>query len=314
MTLKPALLLLLLAIPMLSACGSEEQPPPPTIEEKASKAASLYRTIFKAGQYERIPEAEAAMLAVYNEDSKQAEVTFLLGAMYFWSAAEWTRDSTRPQADFFDQVMKMDRFLSEAVELNPSDARAWCFLGAAKLTRWRSEGTPSLFTEATAFIDQCAEMYPHFGLLMVAITSGLQPANSPGFRKAVDAVWKNADVCVGTTMDRANPDFSPYVSRTANLELPFYACWNSPNIPHNLDTFWLIMGDLLVKNNQPDLARKVYANSQLDPGFASWKYKDFYFRQIETADQRAALYRDSNPANDPPIILQAAQCVICHSY
>jgi hypothetical protein len=303
---KRLLVLLIPLLPLITSCGDEEPP-----AEKPSPV-QLFRETFNQGAYERIPEVEAALLEAYEKDPTNAEFAFFLGTLYFWQASEWGRDPSRGSEAQLAQLVKMHRYLNDAVQLNPDDAQAWCFLGSAKMSRARFGNNLGLLNEGIADINKCAEMYPHFGLLMISITHAGMPINSPGFRRAVDSIWNNLEVCINGPIDRTNPDFTPYMSLTSNLEGPYLACWNSPTAPHNLEGFWLIMGDLLVKNNQPDLARRVYDNARLDPAYETWQFKDYLLQQQQTVDQRAALYRDTNPGNDPSVILQTYQCVLCH--
>ncbi|HZI09770.1 MAG TPA: hypothetical protein VE153_05205 [Myxococcus sp.] len=255
---------------------------------------------------------EAALLESFEKDPTNGETAFFLGTLYFWQASEWGRDASRGSDAQLGQLIKMHKYLNEAVRLNPDDAQAWCFLGTAKMSRARFSNSLGLLNEGVADIRKCAEMYPHFGLLMISITHSFLPINSPGFTAAVDSIWTNLDVCINDRIDRNNPDFTPYTSLTSNTAGPYLACWNSPVSPHNLEGFWLIMGNLLVKNNQPDLAVIAYSNAQLDPAFETWRFKDHLLSQKATAHERAPLYRDSNAANDPPMIIQETQCVLCH--
>jgi hypothetical protein len=310
------LLLAVCLLPALIACGEEEPTPPapPTIEEKAAASTALFREVFNSGAYERIPEAEAAMLAVYAEDPKQDENTLLLGALYFWSAAEWSRDSSRGVPALVDTVMKMERYLGESVVLRPNDARAWCWYGAAKLFRGRFESNNAMLQEGAGYVNKCADMYPQFGLIMVAFTNSHLPISTPNFKTSVDAIWKNVEVCINKPMDQTNPDFTPFLYMTANTQPPYYACWNSKAAPHNLEGFWLFMGDVMVKDNRPAVARRLYENAKLADNYKDWKYKSYLDQAIETADARAALYRDSDPKNDPPVVPQTNfQCVSCHA-
>jgi hypothetical protein len=59
--------------------------------------------------------------------------------------------------------------------------------------------------------------------------------------------WHTLDKCIEGKIDRANPDYSPYMAKETT-EGKKRACWNSWITPHNLEGFFVNMGDMLVKS------------------------------------------------------------------
>jgi hypothetical protein len=78
---------------------------------------------------------------------------------------------------------------------------------------------------------------------------------------------------------------------------------------------WLSFGDILVKNNQPALAKTFYQNASLAvTDYATWSYRPMVEARIAEAEARAALYLDADPQNDPELLTQGRhQCVACHA-
>jgi tetratricopeptide (TPR) repeat protein len=297
----------------LTACGVEPEPTGPTIEEQAAEAKSLFWEVFNAGAYERIPEAQAKLLAVYEQDQSLGENAMLLGVAHYWNAAEWRRDLSRPARGQYEAILKTDEYLTVALELRPNDGRIMCWLGGAKTFRSQVERNPALMDQGLALITQCASVYPSFGLIMKGFIGSFLPVQSELYQQAITSIWKNVDVCIDKEIDRTNPDFTEYMHLTSNLEGQYLACWNGPTAPHNLEGFWLFMGDLLLKAGQVEQAKIIYNNALLVPELEKWPYYQTLLARIETADQRAALYADSDMANDPPMLPQTTyQCVLCH--
>ncbi|HZI09769.1 MAG TPA: hypothetical protein VE153_05200 [Myxococcus sp.] len=308
---KPWLLAVLL-VPLLTACGEDEpivEPPP----EDPNPAATLFREVFSTGAYGRLREAESALLSRYAEDPTDAENTFLLAGLYMWEIAEWERDPSRGNQAYYAQLMKLDRYMSEAVQLDPSRGIARCFLGVARLFRAQPERNPALATEGQNHLNKCIELHPQFGLLLIPIGYHAQPVASSQYQRGVAEIFNRIDSCIDAKIDRENPDLGPYVDRMNNFQPPYHACWNIDRALYNLEGFWMLAGNMLVKNNRPDVAKILYRNvkySQLS--FDRWVYKDEFLELERTADARAALYQDADRTNDPPVLRGAIQCVQCH--
>jgi tetratricopeptide (TPR) repeat protein len=299
----------------LVACGNPE-PEGPTVEEQAYEAKTLFWEVFNAGAYERIPEAQEKLLAAYEKDlsdKTMGETAMLLGVSHYWNAAEWRRDLTRPNSGQYQAILKTDEYLTVALEYRPNDARVMCWLGGAKTFRSQVERNPALFDEGLVLINKCATIYPSFGLIMKGFIGSFMPVESDMYQDAITSIWKNVDVCIDKEIDRVNPAFQEYMHLTSNLEGQYLACWNGPTAPHNLEGFWLFMGDLLTKVGQPEQAKIIYNNALLVQDVEKWPYYAKLTERIATVDERAALYGDSDMSNDPPMLPQTTyQCVLCH--
>ncbi|HEX8434220.1 hypothetical protein [Archangium sp.] len=296
----------------LTACGVEPEPTQ-TIEEQAAEAKTLFWEVFNAGAYERIPEAQTKLLAVYEQDQTLGENAMLLGVSYYWYAAEWRRDLSRPNSGQYEAILNTDKYLTVALELRPNDARIMCWLGGAKTFRSQVERKPALMDEGLALIDKCATLYPSFGLILKGFVSSFLPVQSDLYQEGISAMWRNVDVCIDKEIDRTNPDFTSYMHLTNNLSGQYLACWNGPTAPHNLEGFWFFMGDVLTKAGHKEQAKAIYNNALLVPDVQKWVFYDKLTARIATVDQRAELYSDSDMKNDPPMVTQDTfQCVLCH--
>lgn len=314
-----------LLVLLLVGCGSNdpvdppappEPPSPQELKKQADDARILFNEIFQAGAYERIPEARAALKAVYDHDSSvnDGDVAMLLGVTYLWNTAEWERNPSRGTDARREEVLKGEEYLTRAKELRPTDGRVYCWLGIMKAFRSQVELNLSMYYESLVLIDQGIELFPQFSHLVVAFVKSGWGAQTTEFAGAIEHIWKNVDVCIEGAMDRQNPDFTQYLPLMSNTSGLRRACWSSELVPHNLEGFWFHMGDLLVKNNQPDLAVTAYENAKLLPTYSTWSYAgELETRQVN-AHANAAKYRDDDSTNNPPLLPQTTfQCTVCHA-
>lgn len=100
------------------------------------------------------------------------------------------------------------------------------------------------------------EAWPEFNLFTAGYVMSRLPADSPQLREGLEWEWQNLDICIGEKLDRANPDYTRYMSMETR-EGPKRACWNSWIAPHNLEGFFLNMGDMLVKAGDWQTAQKI---------------------------------------------------------
>ncbi len=141
------------------------------------------------------------------------------------------------------------------------------------------------------------------------------PASDPDFALAVDAAFATMDVCYGESIDRDAPDLTPYLDQATDEGVK-RACWNDPIAPHNVEGFYLWMGDVLVKHGNVEAARVAYDNVMLAPEYPDWPYRSLLQDRLDTdLDAKAALYQDADPENDPPFAGSelSRSCVVCHA-
>jgi hypothetical protein len=57
------------------------------------------------------------------------------------------------------------------------------------------------------------QAWPEFNLFTAGFIMSRLPADSPQFREGLEWEWRNLDACIEGTLNRANPDYSPYMSK-----------------------------------------------------------------------------------------------------
>jgi hypothetical protein len=90
-------------------------------------------------------------------------------------------------------------------------------------------------------------------------------------------------------------------------------CWNSWIAPHNLEGFFLNMGDMLVKAGDWQTAQKIYANARLLSTYATWRYQSVLENRIKRAQANVAVF--NAPGGTPTarmMINSHFSCMACH--
>jgi hypothetical protein len=73
------------------------------------------------------------------------------------------------------------------------------------------------------------------------------------------------------------------------------------------------MGDMLVKADDWQAARRIYANAKLSRDYATWKFAPVLEARIAQAEENLAAYNEAHGAGAGPIMINAEfACTTCH--
>ena len=282
-----------------------------TRSDAALKADDLFWRDFHDGAYDKIPRVLEALTAAYLDRPTDAVTAAHIAWFHNWRIAERARLSSIP-ATITDDTMLARRYFDEAVRLNPSDARYLGFLAGHILAEGTMHKDERLVRRGYYVLLDAIEAWPEFNLFTAGYVMSRLPPDSPRFREGLEWEWRNLDVCVQERIDRGNPDYDKYM-RLETKEGPKRVCWNSWIAPHNLEGFFLNMGDMLVKAGDWQTARKIYANAKYSRQYATWPYAAVLERRIAQAEENVATFNDPQGAPDRAIMLNSAfACMGCH--
>ena len=270
---------------------------------------------FHASRYSQAAARAAALDAAAEADPSHGRLSFDRALAHTWHVAEWGRDPSQDPAALQAEVMSLLPLFQTAAENNPDDDRVGCFLGLQLIQAGRFIGDDSLVQQGVAVLDQAVAAWPEFNYFCVGLAYDQLPASDPDFALAVDAAYATMDVCYGEAIDRDAPDLGPYLDQVTDQGIK-RACWNDPIAPHNVEGFYLWMGDILVKQGRVGAARVAYDNVKLAPEYPDWPYRSLLQERLSAdLDAKAALYQDADPANDPPFAGNEANrgCAVCHA-
>ena len=270
---------------------------------------------FHTSRYSGAKPSAAALDEAVKQGRTGEEIALVRGLAHLWHVAESRRDPNMDGAAIQAEAISLPGWFAFAQEKQPNDPRVGCFLGTALVNAGQATQNAALEQQGFAVLDAAVAAYPEFNLFCRALAYDPLPASDPRFDKAVDSLYESLDACFGEKVDRANPDITKYLDQ-ATSEGRKRVCWNGWIAPHNAEGFFLYFGDLLVKQGKIDIAKIVYANAKKIKEYASWPYKSILDERLGSdLTVKAALYRDADPKNDPPVGGASADrnCAYCHA-
>ncbi len=296
----------------VAACEPAAVSSAPDLAPARPPAETDFWSAFETQSYADLPSVRSGLQAAYDANPKDPETTLLLGHANLWTLAEFGRDPRDPSA-LPSRATDALRYFTEAAQLAPDDQRVPGWLGSIEVAIGNITGNADLLAQGQARIDAGAAAYPEFNLFVRALINGQLPIDSPDFPAGLEAMWQTLDLCAGESVDRAHPDFTKYLSRRT-MTGPQRVCWNDHKARHNFEGFFLYMGDLALKSGDPATATQLYGNAKLSDSYATWPFSADLEQRIAEAVDRAKLYRDGDPMNDPPLANQTStSCASCHA-
>ena len=306
-----------LALLTAAACGASNDAAskPPAVLGPMPPAVATFFDDFHASRYSLAARDAKTLDDAAAVEPYDAPVSFVRALAHVWHANESGRASNPNPAEIAAEQRVSLELLATAKANNPNDPRVDCFLGLHRVAAGRATGNQALVKQGIASLDAAVLAWPQFSLFCRASAYDTLPASDPDYAKAVAAAYDTLDSCVGEKIDRDNPDITKYLGRATDTG-PDRACWNDWIAPHNAEGFSLYFGDLLVKQGKLAVAKIVYNNAKLIKEYPTWPYKSLLDDRLGSdLAAKAALYRDADPANDPPIAGDSTShaCTYCHA-
>jgi hypothetical protein len=274
--------------------------------EAATAADARFWDVFHGGRYEEIPPTLELLTAAYLADPTDAVTAAHVGWLHIWRLSERGRLAQVP-ATITDDAVVAHKYFQEAVTLDPKEARYLGFLGAVTTAEGTVHKDEKMVRKGYYILQDSISAWPEFNLFTAGYTMSGQPADSDRYREALEMQWRTLDLCIDGRIDRANPDYSQYMSRSVETGHK-RVCWNNWIAPHGFEGFFLNMGDMLVKAGDWQTAQKIYADARLSPAYAEWKYRDVLEARIQDAQSNVAAFA----ANRGMMVNAKYSCMACH--
>ena len=322
----PAALLGILIFWFFGVTLSSGQPAETAVaRSRGASTAAIERfwAIYHGNEYSGIPEVQAELQAALERDPNNATLYALLGATHFWHIGEYTRDPKPDRtvlqqdmptaAQLFQKALDLDYYGQHLIGYTNDDHLPG-YLGITTVHAGQMSNNPNLIARGDELLDYAVYQFPEFNNFNRWAAHNTDPKDSDTYKKALDSLWQAIDACIGGAIDRTNPDVRPYLK----LQTPVgrkKVCWSEGTIaPHGFEGLMLNLANGLVKANQIDAAKIVYANAKYADNYATWPYRQV-LESIAASDlnARAAQYADNNPMNDPPMGVPNRSCVYCHA-
>ena len=275
----------------------------------ALEADKLFWATFHGARYGDIQNVLDALTAAYVAAPTDPITAAHIAWMHMWRVAERDRNPNA-SATITDDVVLAHKYFQRAVALDPSDARYLGFLAAATMSEGGIDHDDKLAHQGYAALQAAVKAWPEFNLFTAGYIMSVRPPASPQFKEGLERQWQNMEVCARAKIDRAKPDYSPYMALETKVGKE-RACWNSAIAPHNLEGFFLNMGDMLVKAGDWQTAQEVYWNAMLSKEYATWKYQNVLADRIGNAHANVVEFNEPN-SSTKMMIDSTFACTACH--
>jgi hypothetical protein len=305
--------LLLCGCASIAISAAPAKQPSPAQSERSKQANELFWQTLHAGAYDDIGKVKEALQGVYLEDPRDAVTAAHLGFLHIWRAAERER-LAEPRPSITDDLLLSQYYFADAVAMT-HDPRYVGFLASMELANGNVHKDEKLTRTGFFRMQDAVAQFPEFNLFTRGYVMGGFPHDSERFKQAVEDMWKNVDFCFDQPIDRANPDYTPFL-KLETTEGPKRVCWNGWIAPHNHEGFALNFGDMLVKQGDVKAARRMYENAKLSKTYAKWPYREELERRIAEADANVEYFRmpsDKQPKGHRMMFNSQMNCTGCHA-
>lgn len=274
--------------------------------EKCMQADHFFWENYHAGNYDKIPEILNQLKAAYLSAPNDYRLAAHIGFTHAWALNESHRLKKR-SALAIDHAALAVKYFDEAFRLNPDkDWRYFGFYASFILAEGSIHNDMKRQTEGYFNMKKAVRKYPEFNLFTSAYTLGM--SGDPKRRKeAIEQLWENIDKCVGKKVDRSNLDYRKYADQK-EINTKQSTCWNTWIAPHNLEGFMMILGDMLVEENDLDTALMVYKNATYIEEYERWDYKEHLEDRIRQIEQTIDLKQQIGDVKFMPF----DGCMVCH--
>lgn len=301
----------------LAVTFTAKKKPDTTQTQLSEQAEKVFWDTLHQGQYDNIPYATQLLTAAYLQNPRDPQLAAHLGFVHIWKIAERQRKENIPST-IVNEIVLANKYFSDAVELDPDDARYLGFLGVSQLVEGTSFKDQRQQTRGYFTLKDAINAWPQFNYFTAGYPMSNLPAHTKNFNQGLEWQWQTLNVCAGTTIDRNNPDFSPYM-KLETQQGAARACWNSWAAPYNFEGFFLNMGDMLVKQGDWQTAIKIYNNAKLAKNYVAWPYKQLLENRINNAQENISNFNqpiaNNQTVKNPNKVIMFNSgygCMMCH--
>ncbi|MDB4913851.1 MAG: uncharacterized protein JWM95_1495 [Gemmatimonadetes bacterium] len=274
-------------------------------------ADSLFWRTLHAGAYDSIPRAMVAMKAAYLQDPADAQTAAHVAFLHAWRIAERAR-LQRTSPAITDEAILARRYYDQSIaHERVYDARIHGFDAVFRMVEGDIHHDPALWAEGLRVGREAIVAWPEFNWFTIGYVLSTSPDTSVLFREGLEMQWKTVNSCGRTTVDRSNPTAEAALAalRTEADPLRMRACTNTWIAPHNMEGFFLNMGDMVVKSGDWRAAQKVYALAKGAEAYPSWPFHDILSDRIRDAERNVGEFRKENA---PLMFRSSFSCSACH--
>ena len=274
---------------------------------------------FHKGNYTKIDSILYYLSAAYTENPNDLETVTHLGFTHMWALSERQNLDAIPPTIIAHATLAL-KYYGESYKLNSNDPRILGFLADAKMTVADLSDDKKLSTEGYFNGRKSIHQWKEFNYFTIGYFLSQLHQDTWQFKNALEWQWKTLDECYCEKFDRENPSIEKYLpmeGTESDLKRK-RACWNSWIAPHNVEGFYLNMGDILVKSGDWEKAIQIYNLAKQVPQYENWPFKDVLGKRIESAKDNVIKFRlpiDNRKTylvDDVMLINSSISCMSCH--
>lgn len=236
-------------------------------------------------------------------DGADGRSRFLLAMMHLYRFGQLVTDYSAASDAAKAELREANVWFAESVPLlwddstATGDSRVPGFAAAAKYTQGVVEGDLALRDEGLADLDRAVQVNAFFNVFdYIPVIQAAAPAD-PLFQAAYEKV----------TAYLSDPETLACVISQPEI------CANAGFAPRNIQGALTLFGDVYAKAGDLEQARTWYSLVAAFPDTRTWQFSAISADRVANAAARVALYQDTDPSNDPPIIGAGAEaCAVCH--
>lgn len=269
----------------------------PTFDAAALAAAgeaAFFDTLY--GIQNREAETISLLGSVVTADANAGRSFFLLGMMHLYRASKALEGRYNDPSEFvLTEAALAQSALDEAVPKTPEDTRVPGFRGAVTYLNGVLHQDEDRKQLGLQQLRAAVELYPDFNnFSFLGTVAPVVSPKDPLFAESLELVQK-------ALVGGCTPDTQPEI------------CGNAGKAPHNTQGAFILFGDMYAKAGLPDQALPYYQLTLILPGIDTWPFREIANERIATVQERAALWNDEDPTNDPRFIGSGPEaCAICH--
>ena len=175
----------------------------------AEQADTLFWSRLHAGAYDQIPQSLTALKAAYLVNPNDPVTAAHIGFMHIWRLAERARIPSGPGPEITDDAVLARKYFEEAVRLDPGDARYLGFYASLLMTEGTIHKDDKLTRRGYYTMREAVTAWPEFNYFTAGYGTSALPYDSPRFKEALEAQWRNLDVLRGRARGPCQPRLRP---------------------------------------------------------------------------------------------------------
>lgn len=271
---------------------------------------------FHEGNIENIDNIISKLENKYKKDSTNLITNSHLGFAHIWALSEYKR-IPNVGANVTDHAYLSYKHFSKAYELNPNDKRVLGFLADAQMAYGSIINSSKMQRKGYFKGLKSISEWPEFNKFTIGVTFSNSRPTSKIFKKSLEWQWTTLEDCYTNEIDRTNPDIKEFIKKDISGHNPGKdrACYNNWIAPHNIEGYFLHMGDMIIKTGDFKTAIKIYELAKSSPNYESWVFKDLLEKRILNAESNTKLFLERTQKNeiDSMIITNSGSlCISCH--